>query len=316
MAFSRTTFALIWFCGIGFGAVPAVCSAASPPRPAKAEEGNTWLLRARAALAGHKTISAVIHQRVHLYEQELVATGEFVQGPPEKHLLHLDLKLKVGEQDSYCQQRCNGKFYWMQRFEDGVPMLTRIDVTRVEAARAAARHTSSGTANGKSNAEPATATMLGLGGVAHLLDQLGDWCVFPRVQQGRLPNKQALPVIVLEGSWRQERLLRWLPDQAEAASQGKPVDVRKLPPMLPDRIVVFLGRDDLFPRRVEYSVSESRRSSDGEAEPLVQLHFDNVQFDVKVDPRCFTFDGGLVPPFDDTDGYLLRNGLLGPAVPK
>ena len=158
--------------------------------------------------------------------------------------------------------------------------------------------------------------MLGLGGVARLLDQLADWCVFPRVQQGRLPGKQALPVIVLEGGWRPERLLHWLPDQAEAAARGKPLDLGKLPPMLPDKIVIFLARDDLFPRRIEYLVSESRGLSTSEAEPMVQLHFDNVQFDAKVDPRCFTFDGGLVPPFDDTDGYLLRSGLLKPVAAR
>jgi hypothetical protein len=299
MAFPRDLFACIWFCGLAL-CLPRLSPAASPQ--ADVDQGHIWLLRARKALAGHKTISAVIHQRIHLYEQELVGSGEYMQGPPEKNLLHFDLRLKVGQQDSYFQERCDGRFYWLQKFEDGLPKLTRIDVKRVLAARAAAGRAGP--------AEASMAGMLGLGGVASLVDQLTEWCVFPRVAQGKLPTKAALPVIVLEGGWRTERLLHWLPGEADAVSQGKPIDLGKLPPMLPDRIVVFLGRDDLFPRRIEYSVSDSRAIARGETEPLVQLHFEDVHFDEPLDPRYFTFSGGVVPPVDDTDGYLLRNGLL------
>lgn len=309
MAFSRDIFACIWFCCLTL-CLPGLSAAASPQ--ADVDQGHLWLLRARKALAGHKTISAVIRQRMHLYEQELVGSGEFMQGPPEKNLLHFDLRLKVGQQDSYFQERCDGQFYWLQKFEDGLPRLTRVDVKRVVAARAdAARVRPGGLEKVALPAEAGMGGMLGLGGVASLLDQLAEWCVFPRVAQGKLPTKGALPVIVLEGGWRPERLLHWLPDQADAVSQGKPIDLNKLPPMLPDRVVVFLGRDDLFPRRIEYSASDSRNIARGETEPLVQLHFEDVRFDEPVDSRYFTFSGGVVPPVDDTDGYLLRNGIVG-----
>jgi outer membrane lipoprotein-sorting protein len=315
MAFLRSSFALIWFCCLTLGAMPAHCAAETPPGPAESDPGHAWLLRARAALAGHQSISANIHQRIHLYGQELVAAGVFVQGPPAKNLLYLDLKLKIGGQDSYRQQRCDGKFYWLQRFEDGIPKLTRVDLKRVEAARAANAGLK---AAGPANLQPVAAKdgppMLGLGGMAFLLDELADWCVFPKVEQRRLPTREATPVIVLEGGWQRERLLLWLPDQAEGASQGKPIDLSKLPPMLPDRIVVFLGRDDLFPRRIEYSVSGSRDLPRDEPEPLLQVHFDEVRFDVEVPPSKFTFEGGVVAPIDDTDGYLLRAGFILPAA--
>lgn len=308
MSFPRASLALICFCGIVLG-IPNQ-SPAEPPQ-AEADQGSIWLARARRALSKHKTISAVIHQRIHLYEQELVGTGEFAQGPPETHLLHFDLKLKVGEQDSYFQQRCDGHFYWLQKFEEGLPKLTRIDVKRVLAARAAAaRSQARSTIRVALDAGPET--MLGIGGVASLLDQLAEWCIFTRAAQGKLPTQGELPIIVLEGGWRRERLLHWLPDQADAVAEGKPIDLNKLPSMLPDRVVVFLGRDDLFPRRIEYGASDSRTLARGESEPLVQLHFDDVRFDQPVDPRYFKFSGGVVPPVDDTDGYLLRKGMLVP----
>lgn len=283
---------------------------AQPAGHDTADAGHIWLARARDALAKHQSISAVVRQRIRLYEHELVGSGDFAQGPPGKNLLHFDIKLKIGDHDSYCQQRSDGTYYWLQKFEEGLPKVTRIDLKRVAEARAALPD--------KPGLKGAAAAgggvpLIGLGGVASLLDQLDRWCVFPRVTQGRLPSKGKLPVYVLEGGWRSERLLRWLPEEAEAAAQGKPLDLTRLPRMLPDRVVVFLGRDDLFPRRIEYYVSQSRLAR-GEREPLVQLHFDDVRFDVPIDARYFKFPGGIVPAIDDTDGYLIRNGLI--ALPE
>ncbi|HVX15296.1 MAG TPA: hypothetical protein VHC22_29170 [Pirellulales bacterium] len=281
--------------------------------PNQPDQGHVWLLRARAALAGHQSITAKIHQRVHLYGQELVASGILVQGAPTKNLLCLDLTLKIDGQDSYTQQRSDGRDYWLQKFEDGIPKLMRIDLKRVESAARAA-HAPIHLANPAATGGTVGVPLLGMGGMANLLDQLAEWCVFPKVIEGhRLPTRERTPVIVLEGTWQRERLLHWLPDQANAAPDAK-VDLRKLPPELPDRIVVFLGRDDLFPRRIEYSLGESREASDDDPEPLVQVHFDEVHFDRPVDPRQFKFEGGVVPPVDLTDYYLLRAGLLHPVA--
>lgn len=150
--------------------------------------------------------------------------------------------------------------------------------------------------------------MLGLGGMADFLDQLDLWCIFSKVRQTRPRGPNEAPMYVVEGTWRPERLLFWLPDQREAVETGQPVNLSKLPPMLPDRIVLFLGRDDLFPRRIEYGASESRTFADGETPPLVRVHFEDVQFDQPTDPRQFTFSSPVAPPLDDTDNYLLRHG--------
>jgi len=279
-------------------------------------QGQLLLRRARAALAGHRTISAKIHQRIRLYDQELVGSGTFVQGPPEQNLLYLDLTVKVDGQDCYVQQRCDGKYFWDQRLIDGVPRLTRIDVERVAAARraSASRATRPDLAGGTPARRAVTPTpqlpVLGLGGVAQILDQFEAWCVFQRVREAKLTGPEELPVYLLEATWRPERLVQWLPDQRGAVEKGLPIDLDKLPAVLPDRMIVSLGRDDLFPRRIDYGVSPSRRI-DSQQLPLVQIYFEDVQFDEAVAPQQFTFEGGVAAPVDGTDAYLLREGLLG-----
>jgi len=293
-------------------AASAQPSAASPQtpqhqsNPSLTTNGQSLLRQARAALERHKTISATIHQRIHLYGQELVGSGILVQGPTERNLLQVDLTVKIDGRDLYVQQRCDGEYYWLQKCIDGVPRLSRVDLRRVEAARAV--HAKTHAANGTQPLGAKSLPMLGLGGMATLLDQLDLWCIFSKVRQTRPRGPNETPLYVLEGTWRPERLLFWLPDQREAVEKGQPVNISKLPPMLPDRIVVFLGWDDLFPRRIEYSASESRTFAEDEAPPLVRVHFEDVQFDLPVDPRQFMFDSPVVSPVDDTEGYLLRHG--------
>ena len=333
MTFSRSSFVVGSVCCLAFGwtdiAQPQPPASIKPvpgrPAPAQADAGlarpnpgELLLKRSRASLARHKTIRAKLHQRIRLYGQELVGAGIFVQGPLDRNLLQLDLKIKVAGQDSYLQQRCDGRYYWLQKFVEGVPVLTRIDVQRVEAARAAL------VAHGKSNSDVNTnhpgpsgsLPMLSFGGIAYLIDQLNAWCVFDKVVEGRLPGADPLPVLVLEGTWRPQRLLVWLPEQKAAVEKGTPINLAKLPAMIPDRIVVSLGREDHFPRRIEYRVSEERPGARAEQGPLVQLHFEDVQFDQPVDPRQFHYGSSVVSPIDDTDGYLLRHGLTSPAAPQ
>jgi hypothetical protein len=266
------------------------------------------LRQARAALASHKTVRATIHERIHLYGQELVGKGDVFQDP-RRYLLKLDLTLNVDGRDFYVQQRCDGKYYWLQKCVDGIPRVTRVDVRRVEAARAAhVNKTGATNAVGKPASGTTPLPMLGFGGIATLLEQLDIWCDFSKVSQVTLRGASETPVYMLEGTWKPDRLLFWLPDQKSAFEEGRPFNVDKLPAMLPDRVLVFLGRDDLFPRRIDYSVSESRASDATERPPLVRIHFEDIQFDQSGNPIDFTFESSIAAPIDDTDGYLLRHG--------
>lgn len=278
---------------------------ASPPQ-SQPIQAQLLLRQARAALASHKTIAATIHERIHLYGQELVGKGDFFQAPG-RNLLKLDLTLNVDGRDFYVQQRCDGRYYWLQKCVDGVPRVTRVDVRQVEAARAA-HSNKTGSTTAAVTPVSDTLPMLGLGGSATLLEQLDVWCDFSKVSQVVLRAPGECPVYMLEGTWKQDRMLFWLPDQKTAFEEGRPFNVARLPAMLPDRVILFLGRDDLFPRRIDYGVSESRLGDDQERPPLVRIHFEDVEFDQSYDPNDFTFESSVAAPVDDTDGYLLRHG--------
>lgn len=298
----------------GLSASASVAPKREPHRAAVASspqgqpiQAQLLLKQARAALETHRTIQATIHERIHLYGQELVGKGDFFQAPG-RNLLKLDLTLNVDGHDFYVQQRCDGHYYWLQKCVDGVPRVTRVDVRRVEAARAAhANKTGAGPAV-KLASGPRPLPMLGLGGMVTLLEQLDTWCMFSKVTQVKPHGSNESPAYMLEGTWKPDRMLFWLPDQKPAFEQGQPFNIDKLPAMLPDRVLVFLGRDDLFPRRIDFDVSESRASDDTERPPLVRIHFEDVQFDQSRDPKDFTFESSIAAPVDDTDGYLLRHG--------
>lgn len=289
---------------VDFGRHPKSAALADPPPKPQTQpnQGQLLLRRARAALSAHGSVGATIHERIRLYGQELVGKGIFVQGSPELNLMKLDLSVKVAGQDTYVQQRCDGRYFWEHKLVEGVPSLTRIDVRRVLAARRA--RANRGTANDSRPELPS----LGLGGVAFLLDQLDTWCLFQRWRESKLSDREQTPVFVIEGSWRPEQLAAWLPDQRAAVEKGQPLNLDKLPPAFPDRILISLGRDDLFPRRIEYGASASRRFEKSEA-PLVQIHFEGVQFDQPIKADVFEFEGSVTPPLDGTDNYLLRHGL-------
>jgi len=80
------------------------------------------------------------------------------------------------------------------------------------------------------------------------------------------------------------------------------------------RAASSLGLDNLLLGFLHYpSLVDGEKHGESVMRAALE-HFDEVQFDVQVDPRGFTFEGGVVPPIDDTDGYLLRAGLIPPAA--
>jgi hypothetical protein len=75
-------------------------------------------------------------------------------------------------------------------------------------------------------------------------------------------------------------------------------------------VVLFLGRDDLFPFRVEYRRSTPpslvRGADDDSATVTMDLY--EVTFNVPLSPSRFTFAPGNLEHSDQTDRFLERLG--------
>lgn len=267
---------------------------AQTPRPSADSQARRLLVRAGEALARRKSVSATVSQSIRLYGQELLGRGNYLQGPVASRWLLLDLTIKMKEsEDAVVQQRCDGQTLWTLRSVDAIPTLTRVDAQRVIERRAA---------------QPgAGLPMIGVGGLAELLLALERSFEFDAVHEAKLTRpSETLAVYALSGRWRPAMLARWLPEQKAAIDAGKPADLSKLPAMLPDRVFVLLGRDDLFLYRVEYvreTSAKGRRKGDG---PFVSLNLGDVVFDEPVDRRQFVFERGTLPAVDQTEAYLAR----------
>lgn len=272
---------------------PAQATHAAEPTSDASQQGPLLIRRAMTQLAQHRSVTAHLSEKIHLYGQEMTASGSYVQGPPERHWLQMDLTLKVGPHDDFAQQRCDGTYLWLLRSIDGIPALSRIDVNRVLQTR-----------KEKPQAVPPA---LGLGGIADLLIALDRAFIFDSVREANLAREGgALAVYAVRGRWRPERLVQWLPEQKAAIDGGRPPDLSHLPEMLPDHVYVLLGRDNLFPYRIEYRREARAKRAVAGDRCFVSFDFVDVVFNRPVDERQFRFAQGTYPVVDDTEGYLAR----------
>ena len=158
-----------------------------------------------------------------------------------------------------------------------------------------------------------------MGGVPKLLDSLATSFHFTAIEESQLDRD--LPVWIVQGEWQRARLAGWLPDQKDAILAGKPADLRQLSPQVPDRVAIFIGRDDFFPYRIEYwrssgksGAGEGARASadaDGTANArlVTVLELFEVQFDGVIENRQFDYNPGDLQPKDQTGPFLSNLGI-------
>ena len=147
---------------------------------------------------------------------------------------------------------CDGKFYWRHVDTGGQPSLERVDLARVQKALDEKSQTS-GAGQGR-GAAPTIG--ISLGGLPALLAGLADNFVFAEVEQDSLDR---LPVSVLRGEWRKERLAELGAAAASGIPGGTAGRSRRAPVAAPHQVSVYLGRDDLFPYRLEYFRTPSKK---------------------------------------------------------
>lgn len=268
---------------------------ASVAGASSSEEPLTLLDQAIATLISHESVTAKVRQRLHLFGIDSVGTGIYLQGPARLHLRRIELKLQVEDTITVWQQVCDGEHLWTfeQLPEPDQPDRVQVKLNRVDARKIRA-------AMKDSEPQPAGLGMQSapLGGLPQLLESLAAAFDFYDAKPAKLGT---MPAIALYGRWNDYYLDRLLPGQSEAIAAGKP-DLSKMRPQCPEQVVVYLGREDLFPYRIAYT------RADQEA-PLMTMELYEVRINGPLDPQQFIYRPGNVAVHDDTRSYMKRYGL-------
>jgi hypothetical protein len=296
MASKLPVFLMLWM--FAAGPIPGVgADATSPLSP------QTLLGHAVRTLESHRAVSAQVRHEVDLFGKHLFGGGSYLeqrQGPD--HLIRLELTLQLGAQTSSLVQVCDGRFLWTRCNLLGEVQLSRIDVAR--ARRGLEQMENLG---GKKKME----ILPGLGGLPRLLRGLYASFDFSSVEAAHW-GEQKQTVWRLRGRWKPDQLVKLLPDQQKAMQEGEPPDLSKLPPHLPDQVVLLLGQGDLFPHRIEYRRAAGKRIS-GPADPagrlIVAMDLFQVVINSPQDPNRFFYNPGNLECSDRTDEFLESLGV-------
>ncbi len=305
--------------------------------PIKSISGQQLVAEAARRIAMQPALAARIRQQASLFGQELVGSGQYQQVlDGDRILVRLELKLQVDGETLTLQQINDGSVMWIRRDQGAEKKVAYVNVRRVRNAAQAAGGPESGT-SGKAAAESSSADSpsasasssapvsagdaLALGGLPQLLQGLDRNFDFGPVREDMLGR---VPVWVVSGKWKSGKLTESIAHYKEDSSSAGKSQADLLPPHLPDRVTVVLGRDDfvpLFPYRIEYSRSlvqsadeaEQGRAGESDADAsttIVRVEFFEVRRQWDIDVRTFRYPYGDQAIEDHTELYMRRLGLL------
>ncbi len=249
------------------------------------------LAQAVDRLDRYPSISARIRQRAEIYDMPMIGTGLYLQGPPGSQCMRLELKMQVDNDVMSVQQVCDGNNLWVIRHLGPQQTLGRIEArTVVENQKGWAQKPGQGGPLG-----------IGIGGLPRLVRSLNHSFRFA----DPVPTKlSTFPVHELRGMWRPEALARMLPDQKAKIEAGGPADLSKLPEEAPDEVYLLLGRDDLFPYRVEYRRHEEGGEDGAQTRVLLVMELFEVRADATIERRLFDYQPGELPISELTSTYI------------
>jgi hypothetical protein len=257
-----------------------------------------------AEAESHHSIKAKMRYLVELFEHRLVGSGAYSQlGRGSQRRLRLELRIQGHDQASSLQQICDNNDLWIHRQFHEHRSRSRVDLRLVRSAIAQ-------DANRNATSDP---IWLSIGGVPKLLEAIAASFCFTTVSEGKVDD---VAVWTATGEWKPERLAEFLPEQKESLLAGGKADFSKAPEQLPDRIVLHVGRDDLFPYRIEYwrTRPNAKAGQTAAATPIMLVEFYEVQFNESLDHRQFVIQpDDLKDAVDETEGFLQHHGLTMPS---
>jgi hypothetical protein len=279
-------------------------SSATAPLSAGVVEGADLIVQNAAdALAKHQSISARVRFHVDAFGYRPIGQGTYLQqGLGAERKVRWELKTSVGEQISLWQQICDGKYLWLlTEFSPEQRSLDRIDLRTVRQALEKASNTADKPLSFKAD--------LAIGGLPQVAESLRKSFRFTRAEAGQLDQ---LPVWIVTGSWRPEVLKPIAKELAEQAAKGNSLDLKKLPPQMPEEVHLYLGQDDLFPYRIDYRRRGAGQGRGGEGsademKSMVLVELYEVRLNDAINPREFEYDPQSYS--EATEGYLKTLGV-------
>jgi len=267
--------------------------------------GQTLLEQAILALESRRSVSAKIRYSVDLMGQRPVGSGVYSEQRSERGLLlRFETRFQLAGEPSSLLQVCDGRYLWVYQKLGDQESLSRIDVARVEQELEE---------SGEIGKIADVGWWPGLGGLTRLLRALHATFEFTSVEEAQLADKAGpVPVWRLRGEWKPEKLAKWLPNERKAGQNGRAPDLSELPRHLPDHVVLYLGKTDRFPYRIEY---RRRTPSDQEAEggsedrSLVTMELFERNLNASIHPANFLYSPGDLECPDRTSQFLKKLGL-------
>jgi hypothetical protein len=274
---------------------------AAPNPSAESSSGDALLRHVIAAVDSQTSISAKVRHRIDLLGHPLIGSGIYLQqGRGPTRALRFDVNLQTAGTAASTKQISDGKDLWIFEEVGSNTRLSRVDLARLARARP------------RSPLPPNA--WLALGGLPKLLSGIESSFQFGTVAESRLED---LPVWTIEGTWNRARLVQLLGDQKDAIESGRPADLSKLAPNLPDRVVLHVGCDDFFPYRIEYwrasptpaSAGETKAGPEDLGRMILLMELYEVRLGATINPQEFAFQRGAIKSIDRTQEFLDKYSL-------
>lgn len=245
-------------------------------------------------------MKANTRQRIELFGRELIGSGTYLEQRSEEGLqLRLDLKYPIGDQTAVFFQLCTGRYLWRYEKGLGTPVITRVDMARVAQVL---EEKGALPQPGKIGSWP------GLGGLPKLLRSFNGAMEFTSAEETTLPGNFA--ATCLRGSWKRDWLAQMLPDQAAAIKEGQSADLANLPAHVPHFVLLFLGKDDLFPYRVEcHRQVVGPKDQAGTDVEIIRMELFDVIINSPIPADSFKYDPGELEYAERTDRFLESLGV-------
>ncbi|MCA9212221.1 MAG: hypothetical protein KDB27_04075 [Planctomycetales bacterium] len=264
-------------------------------------KGDQLIGKAIEALEAAPSIVAQVKHEARFFGQLLVGDGTYQQlNDPEGVMTRLEITVQTDQQVTSLRHISNGKFLHILEQSDLGQTVGRVDLRAIRDADESAPTDSA--------RSPSLVNSIAIGGLPRLLAELQRNFKFRAPQAIMFQN---VPVWAVAGEWKAARLQTLFPSVKGIVRANGTVNVDRLPQYVPNRVFVLLGRDGLFPYRIEYhkdTDSSQNRTGTNAAQSTALLTMDlyRVQIGMPIEPRTFFYNPGGHQKVDDRTAQFTK----------